>query len=66
MNSQEMMHTNCGPNNHFENIAPLGEAPNWVIVSGGLESHTLNDNPKLFGYDQKEFLAKQYKKGHTK
>jgi hypothetical protein len=62
MTSQEMMRTNCGKGKHFENIAAIDEPQNWIIVDGKIESIDDYNHPyTLFGYGQKEFLAKQYK-----
>jgi len=62
MNSQEMMRMNCGKGNHFENISKLGDIPNWVIVKGIIDTVDLNAKFTIFGYDQDEFMAKQYMK----
>jgi hypothetical protein len=48
----------AGPGNHYENIAPLGEPPNWQIRPGEIES---NRDETLFGYAVAHFMAKQYK-----
>jgi len=61
MTSQEMMKVNCGKGNHFENIAPLGSNPDWRIVVGEVETVDVNALFTLFGYEQIEFIARQYK-----
>ena len=60
MTSQEMMHTRIRPDQHFSNVAKLGEDPDWQIMDYPLESVDPNVE-YLFGYEQKAFLAKQYK-----
>ena len=57
MTSQEMMRTTAKPGYWFVNVAPLGADPDWV-----LQVAPLKENNLLFGYEQKEFLQKQYKK----
>lgn len=68
MTSQEMMkHAPIGDDKLFVNIAPLGDFPDWQIQNkpadwdlyGNPNSAVYSD--KLFGYDVKEFLRKQYK-----
>lgn len=46
----------CKPGYWYVNTAPLGEKPTW-------EQHPMpHDNSgKLFGYDEKEFMRKQYR-----
>lgn len=46
---------------HWCNVAPVGESPEWHEVPGTLESVNINQAPKLFGYDEQEFMARQYK-----
>lgn len=63
MTSQEMMKTQAKPGNVWVNIAPLGEPPDWREVKS---PHGPHSDPnygigKLFGYDAKEFMRKQYK-----
>jgi hypothetical protein len=58
MTSQEMMRTNCY-DGHFENIAPLGEMPNWVLCKYPIESVNPNHHT-IFGYEEKAFLRRQY------
>jgi len=53
----------CGPGNHYENISPLGEPPQWVVKPGPIPSIDPSAPPLLFGYEQSEFLAKQYRPG---
>lgn len=57
MTSQEMMKAApCAPGYWFENIAPLGETPDWR------ERHIPYVAPDtLFGYEPKAFLRKQYR-----
>lgn len=56
MTSQEMMRATAKPGYWFANMATLGSAPNWVLQVAPLKKNNL-----LFGYEQKEFLQKQYK-----
>jgi len=56
MNSKQMMKTTAKPGYIWNNIAPLGEKPDWIEAV-----EIPNNDGKLFGYDEKEFLAKQYK-----
>lgn len=63
MTSQEMMKTKTAPGMAWENVAPLGAAPDWREVPN---AHGPHSDPnygfgKLFGYDQAEFMAKQYR-----
>lgn len=45
---------------HWQNSEPLGETPIWREVAGTIP--TVDPNHRtLFGYDETEFLAKQYK-----
>lgn len=46
--------------NHWENVAPLGEPPQWKEKVGIIESIDINKRT-LFGYDEKKFMKKQYK-----
>jgi len=46
-------------NQYYYDNSNLGEKPNWVIRNGALESIDPNIL-MLFGYTEKEFLAKQY------
>ena len=56
MNSHTMLKTKCKPGYWHVNVAPLGEDPFWEE-----QPMPVNQDEKLFGYDVKEFLAKQYK-----
>ncbi len=43
----------------WKNIAPLGEKPDWIEA---YPPETIDpNNETIFGYDKKEFMAKQYK-----
>ena len=58
MTTQEMMHkeSNLGG---WRNIAPLGEKPDWIE---DYPPGTIDINERtIFGYDESEFLRKQYK-----
>jgi hypothetical protein len=64
MTSQEMMKAKDTPGHCWTNIAAIDEEPNWVEIPS---PHGPHSDPnygfgKLFGYDQDEFLTKQYKK----
>ena len=71
MTSQEMMKAQCGKGQHFENIAELGESPDWVFASlDDAPNWVLRDYPlgsvdpnieTIFGYESKAFMARQYK-----
>lgn len=56
MTSQEMMHTPCKPGYWWQNVAAIGQAPDWRMV---VAPHSTDG--KLFGYEEKAFLAKQYR-----
>lgn len=56
MTSKEAFLHQCKPGYWLENVAPLGSPPDWVER---VQPQT-PDN-KLFGYDEKEFLQKQYR-----
>lgn len=56
MTSQEMMKAKCKPGYWWVNVAPLDESPDWQA-----QVAPLKPDDKLFGYDVKEFMAKQYK-----
>lgn len=63
MTSQEMMKSTAKPGNAWENVAPLGEKPDWREVKS---PHGTYSNPnygmdQLFGYDTQEFMRRQYK-----
>lgn len=63
MTSQEMMKATAKPGNAWENVAPLGEKPDWREVKS---PHGPHSDPnygigRLFGYDAQEFMGKQYK-----
>jgi len=46
----------------WRNVAPLGEAPDWIEA---LPPESIDPNHRyLFGYDEDEFLARQYKCPH--
>ena len=59
MTSKEMMCADCGYG-HFENIASLDDAPNWVLRDYPLGSVDPNIET-IFGYESKAFMARQYK-----
>lgn len=60
MTSKEMMRIDCGKNRHFENVAKLGEDPDWVIRDYPFESVDPNKET-IFGHEVKSFMARQYK-----
>ena len=67
MTSQEMMKALCPAGFIFSNVANVDEPQNWVLQEKpknwddeGNPNHPVHDN-KLFGYSEKEFMAKQYK-----
>lgn len=67
MNSQEMMKTNCPKGFMFSNVANVDEPQNWVLTEKpkgwdecGNPNHPIYNN-KIFGYDESEFLSRQYK-----
>lgn len=43
----------------WQNVAPLGEKPEWKEVVAPWDCHPREG--ELFGYDEKTFMAKQYK-----
>ena len=59
MTSQEMLKRTCTPGYWFVNVAPLGEPTDWV------EQRVPYFDPladrKIFGYDAKDFMQRQYK-----
>lgn len=67
MTSQEMMKVALKPEHIWCNVAALGCDPDWCQIpkpvdfdlAGNPNSHIYE--PKLFGYSEKQFLAKQYK-----
>ena len=56
MTSKEAMRHTCKPGYWLENIAPLGELPDWQERVAPIPESGL-----LFGYEERAFLAKQYK-----
>lgn len=67
MNSQEMMKAACQKGYMFSNVASVDEPQDWVLLEKpkgwdeeGNPNHPMYEN-KLFGYDQKEFMKRQYK-----
>jgi hypothetical protein len=54
-------HPKLSPGHHWTNDEPLGEAPVWREVPGQIAS-VEPMRPTLFGYDEAEFMAKQYKR----
>lgn len=67
MNSQEMMKAACPKGFIFSNVADIDKPQNWVLTEKpngwdeeGNPNHPMYEN-KLFGYDQKEFMKRQYK-----
>lgn len=46
----------CPPGKWYVNIAPLGEKPRWE-----LRVQPPPENNRLFGYEEREFMAKQYR-----
>lgn len=63
MTSQEMMKAKAAPGMAWEDVAPLGDPPDWREVPS---PHGPHSDPnyglgRLFGYDQAAFLAKQYR-----
>lgn len=57
MTSKEAMKHKCRPGYWLENVAPLGETPDWREVVAPIP-----DDGKLFGYDAREFMSRQYKR----
>jgi hypothetical protein len=57
MTTQEMMKTQHKPGYWFENVAPLGDPPNWREK---VAPHTPRDD-LIFGYTVPDLLAKQYR-----
>ena len=56
MTSQEAFKFKCAPGMWLVNIAKVDEPQNWV------EQPLPHDQTgKLFGYDEKEFMRRQYK-----
>lgn len=67
MNTQEMMKIVCPKGFMFSNVANVDEPQNWVLMEkpegwdeSGNPNHPMYKN-KIFGYDQSEFMARQYK-----
>lgn len=60
MTSKESRSHTCKPGNWLWNIAPLGEAPDWQEQAMP-DIVDINSALTLFGYEQKEFMRKQYK-----
>ena len=56
MTSQEMMKATAKPGYWWVNVANVDQPQNWQEQVKPHESRGL-----LFGYEEKEFLAKQYK-----
>lgn len=61
MTTQEMMKAKAKPGYWFVNIAPIDQPQNWVEQVMPPDVNPNGYDGKLFGYDEKEFLAKQYK-----
>lgn len=47
----------AGPGKWWVNVAPLGAKPVWEV-----QVMPLPENDLLFGYEPREFLAKQYRR----
>ena len=60
MTSQEMMKAKAPKGYWFVNVSKIDEPQNWIIQPMP-EDCVLNSPFKIFGYEQTEFLAKQYK-----
>lgn len=59
MTSKEIRKHICKPGYWLENVSPLGESPNWQERPMPPDCD-VNDS-RLFGYEQREFMAMQYK-----
>jgi hypothetical protein len=59
MTSQEAMRHTCKPGHRLQNVANVDETPDWREVPQ--PPHCDPNRFELFGYEQSEFLAKQYK-----
>ncbi len=59
MTTNEMILTRIPVGYCAHNIAPLGEDPNWVIE---VAPH-IPDETKIFGYDARELMERQYIRG---
>lgn len=59
MTSQEMMRATASAGYWFVNKASIGQAPNWVSEKAPPDCDP--NRSELFGYDEKAFLAKQYR-----
>jgi hypothetical protein len=56
MTSQEAMKHECKPGYWLWNTSELGDTPNWVEQVKPYQQPT----GQLFGYEESEFLRKQY------
>lgn len=59
MTSKEMLKTQCKSGYWFVNIAPLGELPQWEMQKAPYSPSM--DQKTIFGYEQKAFMARQYR-----
>jgi hypothetical protein len=56
MTSQEMMRATAKPGYWFVNVANVDEPQNWQE-----QIQPYDSGDTIFGYDRKEFMARQYK-----
>ena len=59
MTSLEMMKATAKPGFWFVNTAPLGDDPVWELQRAPYYDPLVDS--KLFGYDAKQFMARQYR-----
>lgn len=60
MTSKEARKHICKPGSWLENVAPLGEDPNWQEKT---QPPTVDvSDSRIFGYDRDVFMARQYRK----
>lgn len=66
MTSKEAFKHTCKPGAWLANIASLGDTPNWQEQPEPMQNHEstyllTGEVREIFGYDAKEFMARQYK-----
>ncbi len=63
MTTQEMMRAQAKPGNAWVDISPMGEPADWREVKSphGAHSDPNFGHGKLFGYEQDQFLRRQYR-----
>lgn len=66
MKTKEMMRATAPTGYWWENVAPLGEAPDWQLSPIPPSVDPNHGVGRLFGYETAEFMARQYQRARRR